>query len=294
MKFARNGLILAIVAAGVIWVNGCSKDDSSNNGGNNNNGASIYIVMKANALFRYNNIALDSLNNTTGASWQYEAAFKKGSYILGAYNDWYFRIGTDKRDNSKDTVYVRVNTGSASGSSFTKEVQMYGFQYQIFRSFVEMITTLNPGITPPSIPGEQWDVVAMFHKDDGTSYDVGATWTIGNPNGLDLGFAVSGLPASLSVNVKMTGKLESKAETYQNGSINCKAWKSTVYVTLSSTLFKQPAVIKLSFWLSDNPAGIVKLVQESTTLEFADIIKPFIGNGFSMPGEKSESYEYSE
>jgi hypothetical protein len=293
MKLARNGLILAMVIAGMLAFNGCSSDDSSNNN-NNPTTSTIYVDMKANALFKYDNTVLDSLNNPTSETYKYEAAFKKGSFIQGAYNDWFYRIGTDKRDNSKDTLYVRVNTGSASGSSFTKEVQMYGFQYQVYMMFVQMIIAMNPTITPPSIPGAQWDIVAMFHKDDGGSYDVGKEWVIGNANGLELGFPVAGLPIPLSVTVKMTGKLESKAETYQNGSINCKAWKSSVSVTLTSSLFKKPGVIKISFWISDNPDGIVKLVQESAVIEFADLLKPFVGNGFTVPGEKSDAYEYTE
>lgn len=295
MKSARYALLPALAVAVMLVLGSCSSDDSSNNNGNNNTGVSkIYIEMKSNAQFKYDNTALDSLNNPTSDTHKYEAYTKKGSSYIGSYNDWFYRIGTDKRDDSKDTIYVRVNTGSASGSSFTKEVQMYGFAYQIHQMFVALIAAMNPAITPPVIPGEQWDVVAMYHDQSGAAYDVGKEWIIGNANGLDLGFSVSGLPVPLNVNVKITGKLETRGETYQKGSINCKAWRSSVFVTLKSSLFKKDAVVKISLLLSDNPDGIVRIVQESTIVEFADILQPFIGTGFTLNGEKSEAYEYSE
>jgi hypothetical protein len=294
MKSARYALLIALTSVSVLAFYGCSSDDSGTTPGGNNGVSNIYIEMKSNANFKYDNTALDSLNNPTSETWKYEAYTKKGSFILGAYNDWFYRIGTDKRDDSKDTVYVRVNTGSASGASFTKDVQMYGFQYQIYSMFVAMIIGMNPAITPPSIPGQQWDVVAMYQDDAGKQYDLGKEWQIGSANGLDLGFSVTGFPVPLSVNVKITGKLESKGETYTKGSINCKAWKSSVLVTLTSSLFKKPAVVKFSLWLSDNPDGIVKLQQESTVIELQDMLKPYLGSGFTILGEKSESYEYTE
>jgi hypothetical protein len=286
-KLATFATLIVVAAVMFTALPGCSDDDSSNNNNNNNTTAKIYVQLKANAQYVFKRQDLDS-NSVPIASTtrNYTVVLKgNGGLIQGAYNDWFYRIGTDAGTQEKDTLLVRTETGSASGTSFTRNVQVYGFSTEILKSFSDLVTSQFGG-TPPNLPGPTWDILAMYQDEAGNAYDVGKEWTIGNPSGQQLSFTIG--VTSITVTVTIKGKLDSKTETIMMGSTAIKAWKTTVTVT-ATLPFGSPIVITMSAWFSDNPDGQVKILQNS-----AKFVVPLVGTTIPIPGEIQEITSYVE
>lgn len=278
-----------VIAAAVMFtaLPSCSDDDTNNNNNNNNTTSKIYVQLKANAQYVFKRQDLDS-NNVPMASTtrNYTVVLKgNGGLIQGAYNDWFYRIGTDAGTLEKDTLLVRTETGSASGTSFTRNVQVYGFANEVLKSFSDLVTSQFGG-TPPNIPGETWDILAMYQDESGNAYDVGKEWIIGNPSGEQMSFNIGGFPITITVMIK--GRLDSKTETLTMGSTTIKAWKTTVTITATLPL-GSPIVITMSAWFSDNPDGQVKILQNS-----AKFVVPVTNMVIPIPGEIQELTSYIE
>ncbi len=269
-----------------VWLPGCSDDDNGTNNNNNTGSTKIYMELKAASQYKYNRTELDSVNNPiTSTKHDYWIDVKgNGNLLLGAYKDWFYRIGTDKATNEKDTLFIRTNTGSSGGNSFTKEVQVYGFLSEALQAFVDLFAAQFP-IQPPTVPGPKWDPIAKFMDDQGAILPIGTEWYISNVNGEALNFNLSGVP--VTVNVIIKGKFEAKDEVIMVGTKSVKTWKTTV--TITATLpFGSPVVLKIGMWFSDDPDAQVKVRQESAVITI-----PFMGT-LPIPGDLQEMYSYFE
>ncbi|MDH7514268.1 MAG: hypothetical protein QHI48_00130 [Bacteroidota bacterium] len=262
-------------------VPGCSEDSGSNNTPQT---ARIYMELKAGSVFNFDRTDLDTANNEiAGSTRRYTVELRgSGNLILGAYRDWFYRIGTDQSTNKKDTLYIRTNTGSSGGTSFTKAVQVYGFATSILAKFADMVLEKAPFLPRPSISGPTWDDVAVFHKDDGTAMADGYEWTIGTQPVYSLNFG-----PGITVNISIKGTLQAKNETFQVGAKTVKAWKTCVTVTAILPI-GDPVTMKIYVWYSDDPDGQVQIVQQS-----AVIALPIVGS-FVYPGEKQKLVSYTE
>jgi len=283
MKKVVLPLLFLFAATSIFMMPGCSKDDTTVDPNNPDN-SKIDIQLVPNSKYVYDRTDLDSNSAAvSGTTRDYTINIKgNGNLLLGAYSDWFYRVGTDAVTLKKDTLYIRVE----DGTNFTKTVQVYGFQREVLKRFVALITSQFPNVTPPVIPGEQWDIIAMFHDNDGKAYDVGKTWTIGNANGLDLSFDL-GLPAPITINVAFKGKFESKGVKMMVGTKEVTTWSSSVTIVVN--LLGSVTNLKSTFWFSDDPDMQVKVVQES-----AKIVIPFVGLSFPIPGEMQMMKSYQQ
>jgi hypothetical protein len=282
-------VFMLVTVACLISFQGCSSDDDSSNNNNNNTSSRIYVDLKANTQFTFVRTSLDSANNKIASTAHNYVVDLKGNGGLyqGAYKDWFYRIGTDAVSMEKDTAYLRTNTGSASGASFTKEVMMYGFVNQVHQSLVDMIMTAFPIATPPNVAGPDWDIVAMYCDQNGSGYDVGKEWTVGSASGSDLNFVIASYP--VPINVKIKGKLEAKDEIIKVGAKDVKTWKASMYVTISIANGLSTATLKMTSWFSEDPDGPIKMLQESTSITI-----PFLNQKLPINGEVQELSSYRE
>ena len=115
------------------------------------------------------------------------------------------------------------------------------------------------GIPMPQIPGSVGDVIAKFYDDSGNALADGTEWTIGDVNGTELSFLITGIP--VTINVKFKGKVESKTETFTVKNKVIKTWKESVTATVN--ILGTNNTIKLNFWYSDDPDGQIRFMQES-------------------------------
>jgi len=286
MKKFRMYFSAALSAALLLLAGaGCSDDDNGTN--NNPSGSSrINLELKAMSQFTYDRADLDSTNaEVAGSTRDYVVDIRgTGGLILGAYRDWFYRIGTDQKSSMKDTMYIRANTGSAGGNSFTKEVQAYGFIESVMKKFVEALVSRFP-IAPPTIAGPKWDIIAKFHDDNGGALAVGTEWFITSENGEELNFNFSGYP--IKVTLLMKGKFAAKEEVITVGAKQIKAWKTTITITATLPI-GAPAIINVSSWFSDDPDGQIQVVQES------GIVNIPIAGSIILPGETQKLKSYRE
>jgi hypothetical protein len=272
----------AAVLAGAFWIAGCSKDDTPTNN-NTLTGPKIYIQLVVNSQFTYNRTVLDSANQpVAGTTHPYQVELKKGNMIVGAFSDWFFRIGTDGVTLEKDTLLIRTNTGSVGGTSFTREVQVYGMDTVINRKLVEMILASIPGATLlTQLTGPHWDPVAMYHNDtDGKAWAVGKDWQIGDATTLNFNYLTMQIPVSVS----KKGKLEAIEEAITVGSKTVKAWKTSITTTVVIPIVGTMTQ-KMYLWFSDDPDGQIKMEAQSTTLKV-------LTSTVNVPGEVQELKSY--
>jgi hypothetical protein len=264
-------------SAFVFW--GCSKDDDSTNP--NSPDKYICISMKAGAMFTYNRWDLDTSNNKVASSLRNYVVNMKGNngLILGIWNDWYYRIGTDGTTMKKDTLFIRTENATIGTTAYTKNLQVYGFLQNILKTVVTAITAKYP-VTPPSLPGATWDNLAVYADNNGNPAEVGSTWNIGSANGIDLTFNI-GIP--VVINVKCLGKLEAKNEAITVDSKSVNTWKTSATITMS--LFTTTYTIKMYTWFSGDPSAQVKMIQESTVINI-------LSNSLPFNGEQQELVSY--
>ena len=275
MSIRRSFLLLVTGVLVTVFLPGCSKDD---NPVTPNGGTRLYIQPVINSEFTFDVSTLDSVNTPIGGStYSYVVAFKStnGALVYGPYTDWIKRIGTAQNTGKKDTVYFRLSTGTQNNASFSKEVMTYGFCNYFLTKLSESIST-QFGIPMPQIPGSVGDVIAKFYDDSGNALADGTEWTIGDVNGTELSFLITGIP--VTINVKFKGKVESKTETFTVKNKVIKTWKESVTATVN--ILGTNNTIKLNFWYSDDPDGQIRFMQES-----AKFTVPFIGITFPLEGE---------
>ncbi len=270
----------AMLAVSLSFI-GCSDDDKGTDP-NADDANRLNVVLKAGSTFTYNRWDLDSTNKKIDASLRTYTSKITGNngLLLGIYDDWYYRIGTDGATQKKDTLRIRVDQAVDGSKTYAKKIQVYGFQTQIMQMFVAMVAGQNPLVTAPTVPGPSWDVLATYADQSGSVLQPGYEWTIGNAAGTDLNFSLGGFP--LPVNMKFKGKFEAK-ENIAVGANTVKAWKSSVTVTIQ--ILTNVYTIKLYTWFSDNPSGQIKILQESAKFALGPITIP-------VPGEVQELVSY--
>ncbi len=241
----------------------------------------IDMTFITNSQFTYTRTMLDTTNTAVpGSQSQYIIELKgSGGTIIGAYDDWYRRVGTDMTTMKKDTLFIRASPGAKEGTSFTKDVMVYGFVHKLLNTFIDQVQAAVPGVERPVIPGPQWDVIARYHEQDGAEVPAGSSWTLGEANGTQLNFIVGGFPLSITVTTK--GTLDARGVDMAVGSKTVKTWKSTV--TATASLLTQRNDVKISFWFSDNPSGQIKVEQQGTSF-----VVPIVNISLPLTGERQE------
>jgi hypothetical protein len=280
MKRWLMPLIMIVALPSLVFVSGCG-DDEDNPIDPNKGYQQVNIRLHAGDQFTYDRWELDENNQKIESSKsKYEIKINKGSGNVGLYSDWFSRIGTDRTTDVRDTLYIRTETRTRTdGTAYTEEVMAYGFLYKMAQQFIATVMELgNVGV--PTIPAEQWDVIARYYDTDGTALDPGAEWEIGPEGGITMNFTINGTP--LSVEATMTGKLEAREEKIMANGKELTTWKSSVTASFN-LLGSVDLDLKLMFWFSDDPDAQVRVVQES-----ANTTIPLINLPFSVKGETQE------
>ncbi|MFZ1731612.1 MAG: hypothetical protein WBQ23_07015 [Bacteroidota bacterium] len=279
MKRWLMPLFLAVLPMLVV-LPGCSSDD--NNPTDPNKGYhQIDIRLHAGDQFAYDRWDLDqSQQKIESTKRKYDVEFMNGVGLIGQYNDWFFRIGKDRSTNARDTLIIRMESRTRDNqTSYTKQVMAYGFMYQALQQFIALVMPLGT-VGVPTIPAENWDVVADFYDETGTARDPGYEWPIGPAAGVPMNFTING--AQLPVTAKMTGKYEAREEIITANNKQIKTWKSSITASFN-LLGSVDLKVKINVWFSDDPGTIVKMVQESTETTI-----PILNLPFTVDGDQQE------
>jgi hypothetical protein len=273
--------LLAMTAITILVI-GCKKSD--NGTGPNSTGHQVYMQLHAGDQYVYNRWTLDSLTNSKVASSKrgYRIDIKKGSSFIGGYQDWFYRIGMDSSTFAKDTLYIRPENWTKSDNTIlTKYVQVYGFRTQLLRQFVFALNSQLP-VGYPTIPSEEWDIVAKYYDDSGNPIPVGTTWYIGASDGTPytLNFNVGGYP--ISINAVITSTYDAKDEPYMVGTKQVLKWRNTIKAVFSASAVGVNIPVTLTFSFSDDPDGEIIYQKNSTQITI-----PVIGTFFIL-GEVQE------
>ncbi len=278
----RPVILLALVAlvatSAGFW--GCSSDDPVTPPVDPND--YIKISLRAGARFNYDRWDLDSSNNkveTTKHSYSVDIRGNNG-LVLGIYNDWFYRIGTDAVTAKKDTLFIRTENSTKDGTIYTQKLQVYGFTTKVINTIVDAIMKSFP-VPTPVIPSATWENMAVFTDGTGAPSAVGTEWTIGTAEGSDITFLIMGFP--VIVNVKCKGRLEAKKEMITVNSKQISTWKTSSTVTMS--LMSSIYTIKMYTWFSGDPSGQIWVLQESAKISLLNNTLPF-------NGEKQELVSY--
>lgn len=268
-------VLLILVLPAAVFIAGCSDDDNPNDP--NKGYQQVDIRLHSGDQFTYDRYDLDENNQKiTESKRKYEVEFLKGSSFLISYRDWYYRFGVDRSTSERDTMYIRTETitRSSDNTAYTESLMAYGFVYDVLQMFISEVMEFQPdGI--PTIPGETWDVIARYYDDEGNALDPGAEWELGPEGGILMNFTFSGIP--VAVEATMKGVLDAREEKIMANNQELTTWKSSIIFNLNvanSTEFD----VKLSFWVSDNPGTMVRVVQESATVTLP-VLGPLTING---------------
>jgi hypothetical protein len=259
-------VVIMASVIGTMFIVSCSKDDTTN--GPNSSDHQVNIKFYAGSQFTYNRWDLDPSNAKIQSTLRsYRIDMKKGyPLLLGPYQDWFYRIGVDNVSQKKDTLYVRTETKTKTdNSSYTKEVQIYGFTTKLFRTFID---TLNSKIAlgTPTIPSEQWDPIARYYDDGGSAIAVGTEWYLvsaGSENGFPLNFSYLGQPVTVMAKIKC--KYEGKEEKITVGTKDVLTWRTSITATFSAATLGVNIVMGFSMSFSDDPSGQIKVQQNSVS-----------------------------
>ncbi len=256
-------VLLILVLPAAVFFAGCSDDDNPNDP--NKGYQQVDIRLHSGDQFTYDRYDLDENNQKiTESKSKYEVEFLKGSSLLISYSDWYYRFGVDRSTNERDTMYIRTETitRSSDNSSYTESLMAYGFVYDVLQMFIGEVMEFQPdGV--PTIPGANWDVIAKYYDDEGNALDPGAEWELGPEGGVMLNFTFSGIP--VSVEATMKGVLDAREEKVMANNQEITTWKSSIIFNLNVANSTELDV-KLSFWASQDPSTMVKVIQESATV----------------------------
>ncbi|MFA6235048.1 MAG: hypothetical protein WC824_12820, partial [Bacteroidota bacterium] len=166
MKRWLMPLFLAVLPLLVV-LPGCSDDDGTPVDPNKGT-HQIDIRLHAGDQFVYDRWDLDqSQQKIESTKRKYDVEFNSGVGLIGQYNDWFFRLGKDRSTNERDTLIIRTESRTrANGTSYTQQIMAYGFMYQALQQFIALVMPLGD-VGVPTIPAENWDVVANFYGTDG-------------------------------------------------------------------------------------------------------------------------------
>lgn len=247
---------------------GCSKDDDPVTPPDNS--GSFIIRLRDGQVFKYDRWQLTEANAKDEATKStYTTSNKKsnGVLTLGGYTDWFYRFGVDsKTPLEQDTLYLRVDQSNG-------DIFVYGFQREIYDELVQAFATIIPGgVGAPTLPSAQWDKIASYTGTAGTT-----TWNISNPSGETLIFTTS--LGSVPVTVTISGKYEAKDEKITVGTTTVTTRKTSIDTKVN--VLNNTFTIKVYMWFSDNPAGQIKIMQESAKFTLLTWTLP-------IPGEIQE------
>src|SRR5512133_2211742 len=109
LKRMLLSLVLTALVATTAMFWGCSKDDNPSTPPVDP-AKYIAISLRAGARFNYDRWDLDTSNNKVASSKRLYTVDIRGNnnLILGIYNDWFYRIGTDAVSLKKDTLFIRT------------------------------------------------------------------------------------------------------------------------------------------------------------------------------------------
>ena len=270
-------LLFALPAVAVLP--GCSDDDNPTDP--NKGARQINILLHSGDQYTYDRWDLDQNQQKIEATkHKYDVEFLSGVGLVGQYNDWFFRIGKDRLTNERDTLFIRTESRTRTdGTFYTKEVMGYGFRYGALQDFIEMVMQLGT-VGVPTIPAEEWDVIARFYDNDGVAIEPGYEWTIGPESGIPMNFTING--AQLPVTAKFTGKYEAREEKIMANNKEITTWKTSV-TAVFNVLGSVELKVKVNMWLADDPDTIVKVVQES-----ASVTIPILNIPFNVDGDQQE------
>ena len=272
-------LLLAFSLPVTLALTSCGEDDTPTDP--NAGIQQVNIRLHAGDQFTYDRWDLDANNQKISTSKRsYDIEMNKGVGLVGQYSDWFFRIGKDRVSNKRDTLFIRTETVTrqSNGTSYTQDVMAYGFQYKLLQSFIGEVMKFG-SVGVPTIPAEQWNTIASYYDKSGNALPVGTEWVIGSPDGVIMNFTISTFP--IAVTAKLKGKYEAREEKIQAGNKTVTTWKSSVTATFllsGSTILET----KIYFWFSDDPAGQIRVLQET-----GKAVLPVIGT-IDIPGETQE------
>lgn len=244
----------------VFSILGCSKSD--NNPIIPPSDHQVNIRLKAGSFWIFNRWDLDMTNNKIDSTKRtYNVEIRgNGGLTLGAYTDWFYRIGTDTKTAKQDTAFIRTEPT-------TSDLQVYGFQSGILKQFITLANTYFK-VGYPTIPTARWDLIGRYTGTAGTD-----TWNISDPNGTQLNFTISGFPVTVTITI--VGKYEAKAEIITVNQTPITTYKSSASITLDILGTKKTMVAY--FWFADTPSGQIKLFQQSLTLSLGPATVPIVG-----------------
>lgn len=269
-------VLLILVLPAAVFFAGCSDDDDNPNDPNKGY-QQVDIRLHSGDQFTYDRYDLDENNQKiTESKRKYEVEFIEGNSLLISYRDWYYRFGVDRSTNERDTMYIRTETitRSSDNTSYTESLMAYGFVYDVLQMFIGEVMEFEPdGV--PTIPGATWDVIARYYDDEGNALDPGAEWELGPEGGVMMNFTFNGIPVTVEATVK--GVLDAREEKIMANNQEITTWKSSIVFNLNVANSTE-LVVKLSFWASDDPSTMVKVVQESATVTLP-VLGPLTING---------------
>ncbi len=267
--------MLLVSSIGVLSLSGCSDEDTPVDP--NEGLHQINIRLRAGDEFTYDRWPLDMNNDKVESlKHDYEINHKAGVGLLGAYTDWFYRIGRDMITQKRDTLFIRTETITRdNGSNYTQDVMAFGFSHAILTDFIETVQMLGD-VGHPAIPSQKWEEIAMYYDGSGNPRPVGYEWFLTSENGEQLNFNIGGTP--VSVNAIIKAKYSAREEVINANNKEILTWKTTVTASfdiMNSLTMK----VVLHIWFSDNPDAQIQVFQESSSVDI-----PFIGT-LEAPGE---------
>jgi hypothetical protein len=279
MKIRWMSLLPLALFAAMLPLAGCGGDDTPTDP--NAGLHQIYIRFSPGQSFTYDRWDLDASSQPiTSTRRDYQISYKDGVGLVGAYEDWVYRIGRDMATSAKDTLYMRAEnrTSSTNNQPYTQNLMAYGFANKLMTAFIQRVQTAFPTLQgDPSVPAPKWDVMAQYYDGSGKALNVGTEWFLTSENGEDLNFTVNGSP--IPVNCIIKGKYDAREVKLTANNKEVLTWECTITATFN-ILGSLKLIVPIHVWFSDDPDAQVQLIQES-----ANITIPVLGN-FSLPGEK--------
>ncbi|NOY05794.1 MAG: hypothetical protein GXO82_04045 [Chlorobi bacterium] len=273
MKILRTNALLPLLGLvlGGLVLGGCGSDDGTNPPEEHK----VQLTFKNSARYTYDRYDLLEDNSKDVASKRdYVVEFRgSGGATVGAYTDWFYRIGTDGASGKKDTLFIRTDP-------VTSDVFIWGFTSSILKTLVDKIVMSFPVDQPPSIPSPKWDMIARF------SEGVGYTWDLpmdkdGNTQ-LTLVFGIGG--ATVPVIASIKGAYVEKDLKVMVGGNELITYKvtNTISLNILGTMYE----IVVTYAYADNPSALVTFTQESLTVNILNL------QTFTIFGETQELKAY--
>ncbi|MBE0643522.1 MAG: hypothetical protein IH600_05545 [Bacteroidetes bacterium] len=196
----------------------------------------------------------------------YVSRFEAGSGDMGGQTDWYRMISTDASISRIDTMIARADAHY--------NVQVYGLANELVRRFTRPLIEQGFLPTPPVLPDPFWTYMVKVNDDSGAPLDPGGEWDITPAGGILIPFGL------VNATITMKGKFVKKGDVITVNGKDIYTWE--VLITVTIDLLGNQSVVPVHIWFSDDPAGQIKLMQETGL-----ITVPILGT-FPVPGDQQE------